>query len=187
MDLTQADSSVDTSLALGTGKPSSCSKGSTVTTQAQASSTPDQTCSLRPCSTSVAVSSSCSASNTPVPVVTLDSPDVDPKSQGQPVHLKSQAAVKYLVSQVKTLDTSEHDDDCDEDEEIVIDEGCVGAREVKGNVMRGNSAGIIAPSGWKNVTTVPEKKVINHNDEISSKYDLDDGNYNLSCQISHNA
>ena len=143
-------------------------------------------------------------------MVTLGSLDVDPKSQGRPVCPKAQAAVKYLVSQVKTVDTHEHDDsivsttddnnfgstngddndnscvddNCDnygEDEEIVTDKGCVGDREVNRNAVRGNSAGIIAPAGWKDVTKVPEKKVIKHNDELSSDSDLDDGEHSLSC------
>ena len=84
----------------GSCKPNSHSTwGSTITAQAQAGSVLGQTHSLRPHSTLAAVSSNHSAGNTPILVTTPDPSDVDPKSQ---------AAVKYLVSQVKTFDTSEH-------------------------------------------------------------------------------
>ena len=92
-DLTPAESSVDASTTPGAGKPNLHStQCSTITAQAQAGSALGQTGSLRPCSTSA-------AGNTPILVTTHDPSDVDPKSQ---------AAVKYLVSQVKTFDTSEH-------------------------------------------------------------------------------
>ena len=83
IDPVWVDSSVNASLALpGAGKPSSCS--STVTTQAQpqASSAPCNTCSLRPWNISAAASSNRSAGDAPIPMVTLGSLYVDPKSQG---------------------------------------------------------------------------------------------------------
>ena len=204
-DLTPAESSVDASTTPGAGKPNLHStQCSTITAQAQAGSALGQTCSLRPRSTLAAVSSNRSAGNTPVLVTTPDPPDVDSKPKGRSVCLEAQAAVKYLVSQVETFDTSEHegsdvsiagnndskrsnrsgndsssaDENNLEEEGMVVDKGHVGSRVAKSNVMGGNSAGIIVSMGRKNArgkVAVPVKKVVNCKDEFSSEFDLDDG------------
>ena len=179
-------------------KPSSCT--SSVNTQVQATSTSCQTRSSRPHSTSAAVTSKHPAGDAPIHVTT---PDVDPKFQSQPGRPRAQAAVKYLVSQVKTFNSRDHndsdvsnaghnnfgstngdddDDSCaddndDKDEEIAMDEGCVSGQEVNRNALGDNRVGIIAWAGQRNVKVVPEKKV-NHNNDLSSDSDLDNGKHN---------
>ena len=133
----------------------------------------------------------------------MTTPDVDPKFQSRPGRPRAQAVVKYLVSQVKTFNSGDHndsdvsnaghnnfgstngdddDDSCaddndDEDEEIAMDERCVSGQEVNQNALRDNRVGIIARAGQRNVKAVPEKKV-NHNNDLSSDSDLDNGKHN---------